>query len=319
MVIETISNYIDLMTFEKALKDNDKKLLVSIPKIDIHNHAVSSCTKSYLKKQGIKLSEEKIDNISSLIEFSRTYLTPLQLDYNGLKILLKGNFENCIKTGVNIVSTEIDYKNCIRTFNSDVNKFINFLKSFKYKNLKILWDLGISRDSYKEEYKSIILELLNTKFFSGIDLTSTENSVPNSKFIDFYKLDNDLGIITKVHAGEQLGADYIKKCINDFKPKMIQHGIHIVENESIMKLAKSKGIIFNVCPTSNVTLGYAPSIKKHPIKKMVEYGLNVTIGTDDLLFFDSDINDEYIKLYKEGTLSIEQLKVIKDFGLNLFK
>ena len=126
-------------------------------------------------------------------------------------------------------------------------------------------------------------------------------------------------LITKVHSGEQLGADYIRECINDFKPKMIQHGIHIVEDESVMKIAKDKGIIFNVCPTSNVILGYASSIKEHPIKKMVEYGLNVTIATDDLLFFDSDINDEYIKLYREGTLSIEQLKNIKDFGLSLFK
>ena len=186
-----INNYMDLMTFEKALKNNDKKILQSILKIDIHNHAVSSCTKSYLIKHGINLSEDKIYDINSLIKFSRTYLTPLQLDYNGLKMLLNGNFENCINTGVSIVSTDIDYKNCIRTFNSDVDKFINFLKSFKYDNLKILWDLGISRDSYKEEYKPIILKLINTKFFSGIDLTSTENSIPNSKFIDFYKLSNN--------------------------------------------------------------------------------------------------------------------------------
>lgn len=51
---------------------------------------------------------------------------------------------------------------------------------------------------------------------------------------------------------------------------------------------------------------------------MVEYGLNVTIGTDDLLFFDSDINDEYIKLYNQKTLSIQELKTIKDYGLSLY-
>lgn len=308
----------DDLIFEKALVNNDKILLSSINKIDIHNHAVSSCTKSYLINNGIILAEDKINDIQSLINFSRTYLSPLQLDINGLKLLLEGNFENCIKTGVKVVATEIDYKNCIRTFNSDIKEFISFLKSFEYENLKILWDLGISRDSYKAEYKPIVLELLKTRFFNGIDLTSTENIIPNSEFVDFYKLANDLGMNTKVHSGEQLGADYIKECIYDFSPKQIQHGIHIVEDESIMKLAKEKGIIFNVCPTSNVVLGYAPSIKEHPIKKMVEYGLNITIGTDDLLFFDSDINDEYIKLYNEKILSIEQLKIIKDYGLSLY-
>ena len=305
--------------FKTALINNDLLTLNKIAKVDIHNHAVSSCTKKYLVKNGINLSGEKINDIQSLINFSRNYLTPLQLKEEDLRLLLQGNFENCIKTGVKVVCTEIDYKNCIRTFNSDINKYIEFLKSFKYDNLTILWDLGISRDSYKEEYKSIIIELLKTNYFHGIDLTSTENSIPNSEFIEFYNLANSLNMVTKVHAGEQLGADYIKSCIHDFNPKQIQHGIHIVEDREVMQLAKEKGIIFNVCPTSNIILGYAPSIKEHPIKQMVEYGLKVTIATDDLLFFDSDINDEYLKLYNEEVLSPEELDNIRLFGLSLYE
>ena len=304
--------------FQNAIINNDILKLRNIDKIDIHNHAVSSCTKSYLINNGICLSEEKINDIQSLINFSRSYLSPLQLDINGLKLLLQGNFENCIKTGIKVVCTEIDYKNCIRTFNSDINQFIDFLKSFKYDNLSILWDLGISRDSYKEEYKPIIIGLLKTRFFSGIDLTSTENSIPNSQFIEFYDLANSLNMTTKVHTGEQLGAEYIKECIYDFNPRQIQHGIHIIENEEVMKLAKERDIIFNVCPTSNVNLGYAQSIKEHPIKKMVDFGLKVTIATDDLLFFDSDINSEYLKLYKEKVLSAQQLDEIRKFGLSLY-
>lgn len=304
--------------FKKAIINNDINLLKKIEKVDIHNHAITSCTKNYLIKHDIKLSNDKINNIESLINFSRNNLTPLQLEESGLKLLLEGNFENCIETGVTIVGTSIDYKTCIRTFNSDIEKFINFLKSFKYKNLKILWDLHISRDSYKDEHKKIINELLETKYFSGLDLASTENIIPNSVFKDYYKLANSFNMITKVHAGEQLGADYIKECILDFNPKQIQHGIHIVEDREVMNLAKEKGIVFNVCPTSNVVLGYAKSIKEHPIKVMVEYGLKVTINTDDLLFFDSDINDEYIKLYKEEVLSIDQLDNIRKFGLSLF-
>lgn len=304
--------------FQKAIIDNDILKLKSIKKVDIHNHAVSSCTRLYLINNGIVLSEEKINDIQSLINFNRKYLSPLQLDKNGLKLLLEGNFDNCIKTGIRIVCTEIDYKNCIRTFDSNINEFIDFLKSFKYDNLNILWDLGISRDSYKVEHKPIILELLKTRFFTGIDLTSTENFIPNSQFVEFYDLANSLNMTTRVHAGEQLGAEYIKQCIYDFNPKQIQHGIHIVEDEAVMKLAKEKDIIFNVCPTSNVILGYANSIKEHPIKKMVDFGLKVTIATDDLLFFGSDINSEYLKLYKEQVLTVEQLEEIRKFGLSLY-
>lgn len=304
--------------FKTAITNHDLLTMNKIGKIDIHNHAVSSCTREYLISKGIDLSNDKIYDIQSLINFSRKYLTPLQLEKQGLRLLLKGNFDNCIKTGVQIVCTEIDYKNCIRTFNSDINKYIEFLKSFKYDNLTILWDIGISRDSYKEEYKSIIIELLKTNYFHGIDLTSTENSIPNSEFIEFYDLANSLNMTTKVHAGEQLGAEYIKSCIYDFNPKQIQHGIHIVEDEETMILAKEKGIVFNVCPTSNVILGYTPSIQEHPIKKMLDFGLKVTIATDDLLFFDSNINNEYLKLYTEGVLTAEELDNIRIFGLFLY-
>ncbi len=304
--------------FKKAIIDNNISDLKSIYKVDIHNHAITSCTKEYLINHGIQLSNDKIDDIQSLINFSRSNLKSLQLEEKGLRLLLEGNFENCIETGVKIVGTSIDYKVCIRTFNYDVDRFIEFLKSFKYKNLEIFWDLSISRDSYLEEYKKIIIKLLKTKFFYGIDLVSTENIIPNLKFKDFYDLANSLNMVTKVHTGEQLGADYIYDCIMDFNPKQIQHGIHIIEDEKVMQLAKDRGIVFNVCPTSNIVLGYAKNIKEHPIKKMVEYGLKVTIATDDLLFFGSDINEEYLKLYKEGTLTVEQLDKIRLFGLSLF-
>ncbi len=305
--------------FKKAIINNDIKLLKKVDKVDIHNHALTSCTKKYLIDHNIKLTNERINDIQSLIDFSRHNIKPLHQDENKLRTLLAGNFENCIETGVTIVAPSIAYKTCIRTFNSDVDRFIDFLRSFEYDNLKILWDLAIIRDSYKEEYRSLINKLIETKFFTGIDLTSTENSVPNLLFKKYYEIANSLNMITKVHTGEQLGPNYVYECIKDFNPQQIQHGIHIVENKKIMQIAKENGIIFNVCPTSNIVLGYAKSFKEHPIKEMVEYGLKVTIATDDLLFFDSDINNEYIKLYKEGTLTIDQLDDIRLFGLSMFE
>lgn len=289
--------------FIKGLKESDKKILSKIKKVDIHNHASYSRRIHYLKKNNIFLEKEVINNIETLIQFSRKNITPIKSTEQGLNLILKGNFENCIDTGVTFVSTNIDFKDCIRIFNSDTQKFIDFLKQFRYDNLKIEWIIEISRDSYKEEYKNLIMELLNSKFFSGIDLVSTENAVSNSKFIAFYKRANELNLKTKVHAGEQLGANYIKQCIEDFEPKEIQHGINIIEDINVMKMAKDRNIIFNVCPSSNLILGYIDNIKNHPIKKMYNFGLKVTIATDDILYFDSDINDECLKLYNNKVLS----------------
>ena len=309
----------DSNSFMQALKENNKEIMSQINKVDLHNHASYSCRLDYLVNNNINIGNEKVSNIESLIQFSRKYITPVKQTEQGLYLLLNGNFMNCINTGVSFVSTDIDYKDCLRTFDSDVSKFIDFLSQFKYDKLKIEWIIEISRDSYKEEYKDIIMEMINSGFFAGIDLVSTENSIPNSMFVDFYKEANKLGLKTKVHAGEQLGADYVRECILDFNPKEIQHGISIIEDESIMNIAKERDIVFNVCPTSNLVLGYVDSIKKHPIKKMYEYGLKVTIATDDLLYFNSDINDEYLKLYNNKVLNAKELDNIRRYGIEIIQ
>ena len=59
----------------------------------------------------------------------------------------------------------------------------------------------------------------------------------------------------------------------------------------------------------------AKDYKTHPIKALVENGVRVTINTDDLMIFDSSIENEYLKLYKAGTLSAEQLNEIRKRGL----
>lgn len=306
-----------MSSFIEDLKNGDFEGLQKHPKSDLHNHAPYSCTVEYLIANGIDIPDTtSIVDFPSFLNYIRTYIDPLKYDKDKFKILLNGNFINCINSGVKTVSVGIDYKKCIRAFNSDINDFVNFLKQFNYDNLKINWILEISRDSYKEEHRELIKELLSTNYFAGIDLVSTENSVPNSMFKEFYEIANKMDLVTKVHAGEQLGSDYMKECIIDFNPKQIQHGITIVDDKEVIKMAIEKGIVFNICPTSNVVLGYVECIKNHPIKQMVENNLNVTIATDDLLLFNSNINEEYYKLYSNGVLTAEQLDKIRLYGLS---
>lgn len=301
--------------FVNALKNGGD--LSRFEKVDFHNHSTYSCPRNFLTENGVKMPKKHVVGITSMINFLRTYVGPLMNKKAGLQLLLEGNFINCIKTGVKVVTTSINYKICTRTFKGDISNFLDFLRSFKYKELKINWVLDISRDTFLDAHRPLIIRLIDSGFFMGLDLASTEDIIPNSKFIEYYDRARERGMLLQVHCGEQLGADYVKQCILDFNPHHIQHGISIVEDKSVMALAKERGIIFNVCPSSNVALGYAKSFSEHPIKKMVEFGLKVTIGTDDILMFGSDINDEYRLLFEAGTLSADQLNEIRKFGNSL--
>lgn len=83
-----------------------------------------------------------------------------------------------------------------------------------------------------------------------------------------------------------------------------------------MRFLADNKIQLNVCPSSNVMLGYAESYEKHPIKALYDNGVKVTINTDDLLLFDSSIENEYLLLYKAGALNLEQLNDIRMQGLS---
>lgn len=306
------------LNFIQALQSNNKEELKKFAKADLHNHIVFSCDREYLTENNVNIPlDEKVNNITDLINFARKYIKPLQNNTDGLTMLLNGSFKKCIQTGVSVVDANIDYKICIQVFDNNIDEFVKFLKKFSYKNLQIRWIIDISRDSYLDEYETVILKMIESNYFYGVDLTSTENCVSNEKFKSIYNLAHKKGLTTKVHCGEQLGADYIKQCIYDFNPKQIQHGIRIIEDVEVMTLAKERGIVFNVCPTSNLVLNYAKSLKEHPILKMVNFGLKVTIGTDDNLFFESDLLDEYLKLYNSKVLSAEQLNEIRMLSLSL--
>lgn len=64
-------------------------------------------------------------------------------------------------------------------------------------------------------------------------------------------------------------------------------------------------------------IGYATGYKDHPIKILYENGVKVTINTDDLLIFDSSIENEYLLLYRAGALSAGQLDEIRKNGLDI--
>jgi adenosine deaminase len=283
--------------------------------VDLHNHSTAGGTQRYLNEHGLYIPIK--DNYNGIEELNCIWgkcLNDAQNTKEGLTLLLDANFKNCIASNVKVVYPTISYRYISPTsklFPNDPNAFIDFLKQFQYDGLRIDWILNINRDRYHPRDKEAIDTLLNTKFFKGLDLASTESFEQNKEFKDFYKTANTFDMVTQVHCGEQLGADYVLQCIKDFEPKQIQHGITIVQNPKIMKIARQEGITFNVCPTSNISLGYVKDYKSHPISTMYYNDLSITIGTDDMLFFNSTVPQEYAKLRRCKTLTNTQLEEIR--------
>lgn len=95
-----------------------------------------------------------------------------------------------------------------------------------------------------------------------------------------------------------MGPENIKMAIS-FGAKRIGHGVTSIKSEKVMKEIKDKNITLEMCITSNVKCNVVSSLKEHPIKKLYDYGIKVTVNTDDMAILNTNINKEYEILIKE--------------------
>ena len=119
----------------------------------------------------------------------------------------------------------------------------------------------------------------------------------------------------KAHVGEWGKPEDVQKAVELLELDEVQHGIAAAYDEKVMRFLVDNHIRLNITPTSNVLLGRVSSLQKHPISLLYRSGVDVTINSDDVLIFDSDVSKEYLRLYEAGCLSAKELDDIRQNGL----
>ena len=170
-----------------------------------------------------------------------------------------------------------------------------------------------------EQEAGRIEKYISSGFFRSIDVCGGENLRPLEDFLPLYRKAELYHLIKKMHVGESGPAEDVRRAVEVLGLDEVHHGINAAASGEVMRFLADNRIQLNVCPSSNVMLGYAADYENHPIKVLYENGVKVTINTDDLLLFDSSIESEYLRLYQAGTLSAEQLDEIRINGLGEVK
>ena len=93
----------------------------------------------------------------------------------------------------------------------------------------------------------------------------------------------------------------------------IDHGVQSINSEELMKRLKEEQIPLTVCPNSNIELKVFQTYKEHNIKKMLDYGLNVTVNSDDPAYFKGYMNKNFLNLCENLPLRKEDIiKLVKN-------
>ena len=96
-----------------------------------------------------------------------------------------------------------------------------------------------------------------------------------------------------VHAGETVGPESIWSALRELKADRIGHGLHAIDDPELVKYLADKQIPVEVCITSNVLTGCCAVVEQHPVRKLFDAGVLVTLNTDDPDMFRTSLAREY--------------------------
>lgn len=133
-------------------------------------------------------------------------------------------------------------------------------------------------------------------FVTGFGMGGDEGAFAAVDFAPAFDRAREAGLGLTTHAGEFGGPDSVRAALDALRPSRIGHGVRAVEDPALVTRLAAEGIVLEVCPGSNVALGLFPSVAGHPVARLREAGVPVTISTDDPPFFRTTMDAEHAAL-----------------------
>lgn len=150
----------------------------------------------------------------------------------------------------------------------------------------------------------------------GVGLDSSELGHPPSKFERVFARAKKEGLLAVAHAGEEGPPEYVYEALDLLNIDRLDHGNRSLENDELVdRLVKSR-MALTVCPLSNYKLAGVTDMRDHPLKKMLDLGLNATINSDDPAYFGGYMNENYLAVTEALNLSKAELITLAENGIN---
>ncbi|MBG0798598.1 adenosine deaminase [Methylocystis sp. L43] len=142
---------------------------------------------------------------------------------------------------------------------------------------------------------------------TGVGLDSAEAGNPPGKFTELYERARSLGLRAVAHAGEEGPAAYVAEALDRLKVERIDHGVHAIDDAALVQRLARERVPLTVCPLSNIRLCVYPDMRAHPIRRLFEAGVVVTVNSDDPAYFGGYVNENYRAIQRAFELGAAEL------------
>jgi len=154
--------------------------------------------------------------------------------------------------------------------------------------------ITLVRERGPEEAERIVSEAVACRdcHVVGVDLAGDEQNYPPALFASAIDRARDAGLGITVHAGEFTGPAGIWTSVYQLGATRLGHGISAVDDLRLLDRLRDRRVTLELCPTSNIRLGLASSLAKHPLGPFMRAGVAVTINSDDPILLGTTLSRE---------------------------
>ncbi len=166
--------------------------------------------------------------------------------------------------------------------------------------VEITWIFDIVRDNPDPKHPEYTLWAAIEGMQDGVialGLGGYEAPHPPDSFAPWFERARQAGLHTIPHAGETGGPDSVWSSIRKLHAERLGHGVRSIEDPALVQYLAESGIPLEVCPTSNMRLGLYSGVATHPMRRLHDAGVVVTINSDDPPLFNTTLNDEVALLH----------------------
>ncbi|MEM3553436.1 MAG: adenosine deaminase [Candidatus Bathyarchaeia archaeon] len=305
-------------------KNSSETLIKEIPKAELHLHIEGTLEPEMMieiaRRNNIRPKYESVEEARRAYNF-RNLQDFLEVYYEGVKVLQREqDFYDLTwaylerARSQNVLHAEVFFDPQAHTrrgikFDAVVTGIHKALKDgekkFRISSKLIMCFLrDLDVDS---AFKTLEEALPYKDWIVAVGLDSAEVGNPPSKFQKVFEKAIDEGFLTVAHAGEEGPAEYVWEAIKLLKVSRIDHGNHVLDDENLVKELARRRIPLTLCPLSNLELGVVKSMKEHPLRKMFDRGLLVTVNSDDPAYFGGYINENYIAVQRALSLNAHHI------------
>jgi aminodeoxyfutalosine deaminase len=178
--------------------------------------------------------------------------------------------------------------------------------------VKVRWIFDAVRHFGPEEGWKVLRKAVEFRARNvvGIGIGGDEARGPAENFREIYAEARTHGLRLTAHAGESTGPESIWAALRELKAERIGHGLHAIEDPALVEHLARAGTPIEICVSSNLKTGCCRRLEEHPVRRLFDAGVKITVATDDPEMFHTTLTREYQILQEQFGFSEDELRQV---------